>query len=238
MDIDDYTSLNLYETDIPFQKPFRLITFGSSDTGKSYLVQNLIRLHHEKIHKIILSGVKNELLSYPETKNKTVFHPDTGDEESIFNPFPVIEELQEGNSHNKQILCIYDDLLEHVFKSPIISKLFSKGRHDFLSVIIVMQSYFPKYSGINLSTQIKNNSSIQIFTRSASMSEVTAIASRLEFGTKYKTFFLSLYKKLIQSRRYGYLVVFLNNSDERIKYCSNLLDEDGSGFLTVYSPTR
>ena len=192
MDIEEFTSLNLYETDIAFEKPFRLITFGSSDTGKSYLVQNLIRLHHEKFHKIILSGAKNELLSYPETKNKTVFHPDTGDEESIFNPFPLLDELQEGNIHNKQILCIYDDLLEYVFKSPIISKLFSKGRHNSLSVIIVMQSYFPKYSGINLSTQIKNNSSIQIFIRSALMREVSAIATRLKFGTKNNTFFVTL----------------------------------------------
>ena len=238
MDIDDFTSLNLYETDILFQKPFRLLIFGSSDTGKSHLIQNLIRLHHNKFHKIILSGIKNQLLYYPETKNKTVYHPDTGNEESIFNPFPVIEELQEGNSNNKQILCIYDDLLEYVFKSAIISKLFSKGRHKNLSVIVVLQSYFPKYTGINFSTQIKNNSSIQIFTRSSSMSEVSAIASRLEFGNKNKTFFLSLYKKLIQSRRYGYLAVLLNVSDERIKYCSNLLNEDKSGFLTVYSQMR
>ena len=161
MESDEFPSVNLYDSDIPFKKSFRLLCFGSSDSGKTHLIQNLIRLHHVNFHKIILSGARNELLSYPETRDKTFFHRGSGGESAIFNPFPEIESLNEGNSDGKQILCIYDDLLEYVFKSPIVSKLFLRCRHDNLSSIIIMQSYFPKYPGVNLSTQIKNNFSIQ-----------------------------------------------------------------------------
>ena len=70
MDIDDFSSVNLYDTDVLFQKTFRLLIFGSSDSGKSFLIQNLIRSHHDKFHKIVVCGAKNELLSYPETKDK------------------------------------------------------------------------------------------------------------------------------------------------------------------------
>ena len=110
MDIDDFSSVNLYDTDVLFQKTFRLLIFGSSDTGKSFLIQNLIRSHHDKFHKIVVCGAKNELLNYPETKDKTFFHRPKTEEDLIYDPFSEIEELNLGNCEGKQILCIYDDL--------------------------------------------------------------------------------------------------------------------------------
>ena len=165
------------------------------------MIQNLIRSHHDKFHKIVVCGAKNELLNYPETKDKSFFHRPKTEDDLIYDPFSEIEELNQGNCEGKQILCIYDDLLEYVFKSHIVSKLFSRGRHENLSCVVILQSYFPKYKGVNLSTQIKNNSTIQIFTRSSSMSEVYAIASRLEFDKKHKTLFLSLYKKTCPDKK-------------------------------------
>ena len=78
-----------------------------------------------------------------------------------------------------------DDMMEVVYKSQTVSKLFS------ISVILLLQSYFPTGSGTNLIPQIRNNSTIQIFTKARSHREIGDIAGRLDYGKKYKDFFVS-----------------------------------------------
>ena len=85
--------------------------------------------------------------------------------------------------------------------------------------------------------QIKNNCSVQVFLKYKSQSELGVIASKLEHSKADKEFFLSLFKKLVsnnQQTRFGYLAVFLDSTDSRIRYASNLLEEDGTPHLTVY----
>ena len=63
------------------------------------------------------------------------------------------------------------------------------------------------------------------------------IASKLEHAKADKEFFLSLFKKLVSNNRltrFGYLAIFLDSTDSRIRYASNLLEEDGTPHLTVY----
>ena len=90
----------------------------------------------------------------------------------------------------KNVLIIMDDMMEVVYKSQTDSKLFSKGRHYGISVILLLQSYFPSGSGTNLIPQIRNNSTIQIFTKARSHREIGDIAGRLGYGKKYKDFFV------------------------------------------------
>lgn len=110
-----------------------------------------------------------------------------------------------------------------------------------LSIILLLQSFFPQGTGQSLMPQIKNNCSVQVFMKYKSQSELGLIASKLEHGKSDKEYFLSLYKKLVtnnKSNRFGYLAVFLDSSDSRIKYAGNLLSEDGSPHLTVYKKMK
>ena len=83
MEESDFKTLNLYESDILFKKTFRCLIFGSSDSGKTHLFSNLIRLHHEKFHRIVISGAKNSLLHFSENRNKTVVYKP---QDPIYNP--------------------------------------------------------------------------------------------------------------------------------------------------------
>ena len=124
--------------------------------------------------------------------------------------------------------------MESLYRSPVVSKLYSKGRHLSISVISIMQSYFPTGKGQNLFPQIKNNSTIQIFTKARSQGEIGLIASRLECGKLARDVFINIFKKIVQDKRYGYLAVMLDVADTRLRYCNNINGEDGTPYLTVF----
>jgi len=234
--MDEFESVEVYKNDIFFNCNTRMLIFGASNTGKIYLVKQLVRLHHAKFHKIIICGTRNKLLDFRETAKITQHFRFPKNEDVIYNPFSEINELHEGNRDHKQILIIYDDLLDLVWKSDVISKLFIKGRHHNLSVIVILQTFFPKsVSGNNLTGVFKCNASHYLFTKSASMGEVQCLARKIEFNRDYKKIFLALYKHLVLGKRYGYLCVQLDVSNECLKYVTNILFEDKSKYYTVHS---
>ena len=230
-------TLELWPSDRLFENPERICVFGSSGSGKSTFVVNLVKRYHESFHKIILCGQGNELLKLKQTAHKTTLYRPQSSTDEIFDPFAEIELHQVKNKKKGQILLIYDDMQESVFKSPIISRIFSKGRHAGFSVILLLQSFFPQGQGTSLMPQIKNNCSLQVFFKYKSHSEMGTIAGRLEHSKTDKEFFLSLFKKLVTNNRlsrFGYLAVYLDSTDSRIRYASNLLGEDESPYITVY----
>ena len=115
-----------------------------------------------------------------------------------------------------------------------MSKIFSAGRHYQISCIILCQSFFPSGSGKNIYPQIKNNSSIFIFTKLRSKNQIANISRHLEQDKKSQNLFLELYKKNVQSKKYGYLTILLDVMDQ-MRYVTNLIDEDGSTCLTVHT---
>lgn len=238
MDLDTVKDIGLYPTDHIFNCSERVLCIGSSQTGKTHLIENLVRRYAHRFYKIVICGNRNKLLEFPETRDICEYYTGDGGD-GIFDPFKemdVYDLKKRKEQDNKQLLLLLDDLMEVVYKSPVVSRIFSKGRHLAISCIVLVQAYFPTGgSGKSLFPQIRNNSTIQIFTKSRSHAEIGNIASRLEYGKKSREFFVNLYKKLVQEKRYGYLMVMLDSADARLRYCNNVLSEDGSPYLTVYT---
>ena len=232
MESSKIESVDLEETDFIFEKPERIIVTGSSNTGKTHLVEHLVRKHIDKFYKIVICGNRNRLLEFPETICKTSLHK--SDSDPIFNPFTELDRYEVKKNKNKQFLLILDDLMEVIYQSPIVSKIFSAGRHFQISCIILCQSFFPSGSGKNIYPQIKNNSSIFIFTKLRSKNQIANISRHLEDDKKSQKLFVELYKKNVQARKYGYLVVLLDVMDQ-MRYVTNVIDEDKSGYLTVHT---
>ena len=228
--------VNLYNSDNIFNDTERILCFGSSCTGKTYLIEKLIQRYAHRFYKIVICGNRNRLLEFEETKHKTQLYHGNNYDEGIYDPLTEIDsyELNKKKKENLQLLIIYDDLMESLYRSPVVSKLYSKGRHLSISVISIMQSYFPTGKGQNLFPQIKNNSTIQIFTKARSQGEIGLIASRLECGKLARDVFINIFKKIVQDKRYGYLAVMLDVADTRLRYCNNINGEDGTPYLTVF----
>ena len=168
-----------------------------------------------------------------ETKGKTVHYEN--ELQKIYNPMAEVDEIDMRNNQGKQLLCIYDDMLEYVHCSDIIANIFTRGRHKNISVVLAMQAYFPSSAGRTRYPMIKNNSSVQIFCKMRNVGELNLIAKRLEYDRASQQFLLNLFKEEIQGKRYGYVFVFQDVSNELLRYRNNFLCEDKSPYQTVFT---
>ena len=71
MEPSDLEGVDLEETDFIFEKPERIIVTGSSNTGKTHLVEELVKKHIDKFYRIVICGNRNRLLDFLETSHKT-----------------------------------------------------------------------------------------------------------------------------------------------------------------------
>ena len=113
--------------------------------------------------------------------------------------------------------------------------IFTRGRHKKISVILLMQSYFPTSSGSrSLYPMIRNNTSVQIFCKMRNIGELNLIARRLEYDCASQQFLINLFKEEIQNKRYGYVIIFQDESNELLRYRNNFLSEDDTPYQTVF----
>ena len=220
------------ENDI-FDTPERILVFGTSGSGKTTLVENLVKRYIHRFWHIKICGSKNRLLEFPETKAKTSYFSSDSDN-VIFDPFLEVGHYEVKKNVGKQYLYIIDDMMETVYKDRVVSKVFSQGRHWQISCLILLQTYCPTGSGTNLFPQIKENSSIQIFTKTRSLEQIGLVARRNEYNKSSREFFVNLFKKVVLEQKYGYLAIFLDSSDQRARYRTNLIQEDDTPYHTVF----
>ena len=171
------------------------------------------------------------LLQYPQTKEKTKIY------DTIQNPFKEQDDETGGADADDErgSLYIIDNLMSEAYNSQVVNDIFSKGRHHNISIILVLQSYFPAGTSKSLIPQIKNNATIQIFFRLRNQSELALAAKKLEFDKKSQEFFLDLIKREVCGKRYGYIATFLDELNPKGRYRNNLVFEDGSKYETVYT---
>ena len=122
------------ECDI-FERPYMVLVYGGSYSGKTHMIVNLVLRHHMKFKKIIICGAKNGLLTDEATKHKTIFYDN--EESPIYDPFQ-----DNDGANNEPKLLILDNLMSEIYSSQLVSKSFSKGRHLNLSTIIILQSFY------------------------------------------------------------------------------------------------
>ena len=224
LDADLYKDIDI-ECEI-FYRPERILVYGGSFSGKTHTIVKLVLRHHEKFKKIIICGAKNELLTHPDTAKKTFFYEN--EDNPIYDPFPQLDD----STDPRQTLLVLDDLMSEVVSSQLVSKIFSKGRHLSLSVIVILQSYYPQGSSKSIIPMVKNNASVQLFFKLRNRSEMKLVSKKIEFTKKNQLHFDSVVEQEIYQKRFGYLAVFM---DEPIaKYRNNLVFEDTLPYETVF----
>ena len=87
-------------------------------------------------------------------------------------------------------------------ESPVLSLLFTQGRHRSASVILLLQNMFPKGK---LNTDISRNAQYMVLFRSSSDRKQIGIIAERMFD-KNRTTFMSAYTKETE-KPYGYLLV-------------------------------
>ena len=111
------------------------------------------------------------------------------------------EDLCEINAQYNNII-ILDDLMAEVTDSPVVSRLFTQGRHRNASVILLLQDVFSKGK---YNTDISRNSQYLALFRSPSNRKHIGIIAERMFD-KNRVHFMNAYYKETE-KLYGYFLV-------------------------------
>ena len=195
-----------------FRHQFSLLVVGPTQSGKTHFVKQILTSD-----RILYEAKKPRRVSwyYSQWQDgyealKTKFRKEI----QCFCGLPNFhEDLREIDpKYNK--LLIFDDLTSEVIQSPIVSRLFTQGRHRNASVILLLQNMFPKRK---FNTNISRNAQyMALFHSPGDQNEIGIIAERT-FDKKRQRFMAAYFGKT--EKPYDYIFV-----DNRLWLLSSLPD--------------
>ena len=222
------TVIEVKREDVKLRHPFRLIITGPTQCGKSHLLfdilDNLPECVNTKFQKIIfIYGVYQPIYdSYPDIH----FTNDLG----ILKTRPGVPTL-----------LVLDDVMNLIKDSAELETIFTRGRHEGFSIILLMQSLF--YHGNVLKTIRNNTSYYAIFEHLQDTLRVANFAAQLE--PKNSEYFKACYED-VKKKPYGYVFTDLHAESTLrgppyfIKYRSLIHQSEGQILYldkSQYTPT-
>ena len=174
-----------------FNHMFSMLVVGPSQCGKTHFVEKVLT---------------ENCIHYPNKKKKQIFwfynqwqprytslQSTLGDEIQFTQGLPDLsEDLHEINPKFNNIL-VFDDLMAQATDSPVLSTLFTQGRHRNASVILLLQNMFPKGK---FNTDISRNAQYMVLFRSPSdRKQIDIIAERI--FAKDRSNFMSVYASVV-----------------------------------------
>ena len=183
-----------------FQHPSMMMVVGPTQSGKSYFVEQLL---------------SSKRIKYPSRKTKRIqwfytqwqplydrLQSTLGKGITFTQGLPNVNDNLEDINDKVHNLWVLDDLMDEAVQSPIISQLFTRGRHRNLSVILLLQNMFPKEK---FNTSISRNAQYMVLFRSPSdRKQMDIIAERIFAKDRPK--FMSAYMKETE-KPYGYIIL-------------------------------
>ena len=173
---------------------------GPTQSGKTYFVQQILennRIVYEEQKSIRIFWYYNQWQECYE-KLKTSLGKSIRFERGVPE---LSEDLCEINPRYNNII-ILDDLMAEATDSPVVSRLFTQGRHRNASVILLLQNMFPKGK---YNTDISRNAQyLALFRSPSDRKQIGIIGERML--DKNRVHFMNAYYKETE-KPYGYLLV-------------------------------
>ena len=183
-----------------FHHKFSLLVVGPTQSGKTYFVQQILennRIVYEEQKSTRIFWYYNQWQECYEKLKKSL-----GKSIRFERGVPELsEDLCEINARYNNII-ILDDLMAEATDSPVVSRLFTQGRHRNASVILLLQNMFPKGK---YNTDISRNALYLALFRSPSDRKQIGIIADHMFD-KNRVHFMNAYYKETE-KPYGYLLV-------------------------------
>ena len=224
MDLNTYcdNTVTYQELDL-FRDNSRIICCGTSNSGKTKLILDLILFYRAKFSKIFVIGTTyHEISSYKPLKDKTVF----------LKHFPSLEELDEISDNKQHKLIFMDDVYYKAFNDINVLTYYSHGRHYNVSCILISQNIF--YTNGKFSRDISLNASHYIILRTRDTTQLKVLSRQL-FGSENINKILHVYQFLIKKYKFAHLLVDISgNIDERIELRSHIIPNKDNIYQTVY----
>ena len=186
--------------DFAFQHPYSMMVVRPSQCGKTHFVHQLLT---------------RKCIAYPEKKTVRVvwcysqwqpkydeIERGLGSKIRFFQGVPELEDDLSEIKTSKHTIIVLDDLMAEAKDSPVVSKLFTQGRHRNASVILLLQNMFPKGK---YNTDISRNATYKVLFRSPGDRKQIDIMAEQTFAKDRPRFMQAYHRET--TRPYGYLVV-------------------------------
>ena len=125
-----------------FRHKFSLLVVGPTQCGKTFFVEKILTTD-----RILYESKKPRRIwwYYSQWQDTyKVMQSSIGKEIQFFRGLPEFkEDLREIDPKFNNVL-VFDDLMTQATDSPLVSLLFSQGRHRNASVVLLLQNMFPK----------------------------------------------------------------------------------------------
>ena len=183
-----------------FQHPYSMIVVGPSQCGKTHFVHQLLT------HKCTVYPYKKPVRVVwcynqwqPQYED---IQRDLGSKIRFVQGVPELEEDLSEIKTSKHTIIVLDDLVAEAKDSPVVSKLFTQGRHRNASVILLLQNMFPKGK---YNTDISRNATYKVLFRSPGDRKQIDIMAEQTFAKDRPRFMQAYHRETAQP--YGYIVV-------------------------------
>lgn len=221
VDRGDYTYM-------PFKTPISLIIAGSSFSGKTFFIANLLKHKNEMFQpefKEIIFVYSSWQPIYDELENAL-------ENIKFITRIPSKSEIENITSDLQPRLIIFDDQMTHLAECPDITEYFTVfTHHKNLSCILVLQNLF--YQAQCVRDISYNVQGLILFRNLRSPHQVGVLASQMFPGKKRK-YFLSAYEDACVNTPFGYLFCDINpKHDTKFQLRTNILP--GSN-VKIYMP--
>ena len=202
MDHENFCEKTVTQNDLDiFKENARLLVVGSSNSGKTKKIIDLILFYEKKFDKIYICGssVNHELSNFKILKNKIYF----------FNHFPSLDEIKEISAISDHKLLVMDDVYYKAFNDINVLSYFTHGRHINTSTIIVAQNLF--YTKGKYTRDISLNATHFLILRTRDLSQLKVL-SRQIYGSENVNKILNVYQFLIKEYRYPHLLIDISGN--------------------------
>ena len=183
-----------------FQHPYSMMVVGPSQCGKTHFVHRLL------MHKCI---------TYPDQKPVMVcwfynqWQPRYEELQRALQSqirfargLPELEDDLSTIQSTRHTIIVLDDLMAEAKDSPVVSKLFTQGRHRNASVILLLQNMFPKGK---YNTDISRNATYKVLFRSPGDRKQIDIMAEQTFAKDRPRFMQAYHRET--DRPYGYILL-------------------------------
>lgn len=211
--------------EITLKHPFSMLVSGGRKAGKTEFTKALLRYSNNIIdpapERIVWCYIKHQPELYKELMqiNKDIEYNEG-----------IPTQLEDMFDRKQRNLIILDDMMDEASDDKRVSQLFTRGRHDNLSVILLTQNLFhKKQRSISL-----NSDYIIIFKNARDQSQVQHLAR--QFMPTNVKFLMWAYKDATE-KPYSYLMLDLTpTANDQYRVRTNILPNQTPQF--VYIPPK
>ena len=210
MELADFEAID--SESLVFRHPFTMIVAGSKETGKTRFVMTLL-LHSDSL----ISPAIDRVFWYYGAKQSDVFgelKDLLGSKIKFTDGLPSEESIVASveGAKGERTLIVLDDLMDETGKRSDVKQLFTRGRHQNISVLLITQNYTHKGKEVR---EMNLNSDYTVMFKNPK-DETLARTLGTQMG-KYK-FLKDAYTKATRKQHSYLFIDSRSDTDERLRF--------------------